>query len=52
MSQADSDESTYKLFQDLVLDLNLDQATADEAWNNYETLKLRYVMEVSLLLQY
>uniref|UniRef100_A0A6A7FZ97 Retinoblastoma-like protein 2 n=1 Tax=Hirondellea gigas TaxID=1518452 RepID=A0A6A7FZ97_9CRUS len=32
-------------FQDLVLDLNLDQITADEAWRNYETLKLRYAME-------
>ncbi|KAF2348521.1 Retinoblastoma-associated protein A-box, partial [Trinorchestia longiramus] len=40
-----NEKDFYKEFQDLVLDLNLDQATADEAWSNYETLKLRYVME-------
>lgn len=47
---AQVDNEVNKRFQDLVLDLNLDQVTAEEAWKNYETLKLRYVMEVSILL--
>lgn len=49
---AQVDNEVNKRFQDLVLDLNLDQVTAEEAWKNYETLKLRYVMEVSILLPY
>ena len=39
-------DDTYDRYKDLVLELNLDGDTADQAWKSYETLKLRYTMEV------
>lgn len=46
MSETDINSSVKRRYNDLSLDLNLDQATADEAWNNYENIQLKYTLEV------
>ncbi|KAG7174815.1 retinoblastoma 1-like [Homarus americanus] len=45
MSEIDIHSSVKRKYNDLSLDLNLDQATADEAWNNYENIQLKYILE-------
>lgn len=45
MSETDINSSVKRRYNDLSLDLNLDQATADEAWNNYENIQLKYTLE-------
>lgn len=47
MSEVDLQHSSVKRkYNDLSLDLNLDQVTADEAWTNYENIQLKYTLEV------
>ncbi|MPC38200.1 Retinoblastoma-like protein 1 [Portunus trituberculatus] len=46
MTESDSNSSIKRKYNDLSLDLNLDQVTADEAWANYENIKLKYTLEV------
>lgn len=46
MSDTDLGSSVRRRYTDLSLDLNLDQVTADEAWNNYENIQLKYTLEV------
>ena len=46
MTEIDSNSSIKRKYNDLSLDLNLDQVTADEAWANYENIKLKYTLEV------
>lgn len=48
MTESDSNLSIKRKYNDLSLDLNLDQVTADEAWANYENIKLKYSLEVRL----
>uniref|UniRef100_A0A0P4WAI6 Retinoblastoma-like protein 1 n=1 Tax=Scylla olivacea TaxID=85551 RepID=A0A0P4WAI6_SCYOL len=45
MTESDSDSSIKRKYNDLSLDLNLDQVTADEAWANYKNIKLKYTLE-------
>ncbi|XP_027226820.2 retinoblastoma-like protein 1 [Penaeus vannamei] len=45
MSDTDLGSSVRRRYTDLSLDLNLDQVTADEAWNNYENIQLKYTLE-------
>lgn len=47
MSEVDLQHSSVRRkYNDLSLDLNLDQVTADEAWSNYENIQLKYTLEV------
>ncbi|KAK4301850.1 hypothetical protein Pmani_026025 [Petrolisthes manimaculis] len=39
------DSSVRRRYNDLSLDLNLDQVTADEAWTNYQNIQLKYTLE-------
>lgn len=50
MSDSDLGSSVRRRYTDLSLDLNLDQVTADEAWNNYENIQLKYTLEVRFAL--
>lgn len=48
MTDTEPSLATKRKYNDLSLDLNLDQVTADEAWANYDNIKLKYTLEVSL----
>lgn len=41
-------EFVRKKYQDLTLDLNLDTATAEEAWSDYLYIRQSYTLEVLL----
>lgn len=41
-----SDSESRKKYEDLCYDLNLDKATADEAWSSYEVIQQSYTLEV------
>lgn len=43
----DADENVFKRHQDLCVNLNMDKDAADEAWQNYETIRQNYTLEVS-----
>ncbi|XP_076033426.1 retinoblastoma-like protein 1 [Oratosquilla oratoria] len=45
MSETETQTGIRRRFQDLSLDLNLDQITADEAYSNYESVQLKYTLE-------
>lgn len=45
MSQTERNFSVKRKYTDLSLDLNLDQAAADEAWTSYENIQLKYTLE-------
>lgn len=47
MTDTDPNITIKRKYNDLSLDLNLDQVTADEAWANYDNIKLKYTLEVS-----
>ncbi|RXG73126.1 Retinoblastoma-like protein 1 [Armadillidium vulgare] len=40
-----SDSESRKKYEDLCYDLNLDKATADEAWSSYEVIQQSYTLE-------
>jgi retinoblastoma-like protein 1 len=42
-----ADEHIFKRHQDLCVNLNMDKDAADEAWQNYETIRQNYTLEVS-----
>ena len=47
MGQADdNDDSTYSRYQDLCQKLNMDTASASEAWRSYESIRQNYTLEV------
>ncbi|XP_050730623.1 retinoblastoma-like protein 1 [Eriocheir sinensis] len=45
MTDTEPSLATKRKYNDLSLDLNLDQVTADEAWANYDNIKLKYTLE-------
>lgn len=48
MTDTEPSLAIKRKYNDLSLDLNLDQVTADEAWANYDNIKLKYTLEVGL----
>jgi hypothetical protein len=42
----EADENVFKRHQDLCVNLNMDKDAADEAWQNYETIRQNYTLEV------
>jgi retinoblastoma-like protein 1 len=43
-----ADENVYERHQELCVNLNMDKDTAEEAWQNYETIRQNYTLEVSV----
>jgi retinoblastoma-like protein 1 len=44
--QDNEDENILKQHQELCVNLNMDKDAADEAWQNYETIRQNYTLEV------
>jgi retinoblastoma-like protein 1 len=44
--QDNEDENVFKRHQELCVNLNMDKDAADEAWQNYETIRQNYTLEV------
>jgi hypothetical protein len=42
-----ADENILERHQELCSNLNMDKDAADEAWQNYQTIRQNYTLEVS-----
>ena len=46
------DEEIIKKYEDLCLDLNLDKAAKEEAWQSYERISQNYSLEVRITVKW
>lgn len=49
MGNDDGDMDLLKKYKEVCADLNLDKASADEAWQSFQRIGINYTLEVSIL---
>lgn len=49
MGNDDGDVDLLKKYKEVCADLNLDKASADEAWQSFQRIGINYTLEVSIV---